>query len=59
MTLAGWFIMLLSVGGVCALLAWCIYKIVVTPNETEHIHGFERTTPDVDKEGDNSLRGPK
>jgi len=49
MTTAGWLIMILSVGTVCALFAWCVYKIVTTPNETRHIHGFEQETPDVDK----------
>jgi hypothetical protein len=42
--------MIVSVVAVCALLAWCVYKIVTTPNETEHIHGFEQETPDVAKD---------
>jgi uncharacterized membrane protein YjfL (UPF0719 family) len=45
--MAGWLIMILSVGAVCTLLFWCVYKIVTTPNETDHIHGFEGETPDV------------
>lgn len=48
MTDAGWLIMTLSVGSVSVLLTWCIYKIVVTPEETDHIHGFEKTPPDVE-----------
>lgn len=51
MTTAGWLIMTLSIGAVCALLSWCIYKIVTTPHETDHIHGFEQETPDVSDPG--------
>ena len=48
MTTAGWLIMILSVGAVCTLLVWCIFKIVTTPDETEHIHGFEQDPPDLE-----------
>lgn len=48
MTAAGWLIMILSVGSVCALLAWCIYKVLTTPQETERIHGFEQEPPDTE-----------
>ncbi len=48
MTTAGWLIMILSVSSVSALLAWCIFKVVTTPEETEHIHGFEQETPDTE-----------
>lgn len=46
MTNSGWIIMFLSVGSVSALLAWCVVKVFTTPEETEHIHGFEQETPD-------------
>jgi len=49
MTAAGWIIMILSVASVSTLLAWCIYKVVSTPHKTEHIHGFEQETPDVEQ----------
>ena len=49
MTAAGWIIMILSVASVSTLLAWCTYKVVSTPHETEHIHGFEQETPDVEQ----------
>jgi hypothetical protein len=39
--------MILSVGSVTALLTWCVYKVISTPEETEHIHGFEQEPPDV------------
>jgi hypothetical protein len=48
MTAAGWFIMILSVGSVSALFVWCIYKVLATPQETEHIHGFEQEPPDAE-----------
>ena len=46
MNTGGWIIMLLSVGTVSLLFTWCIYKVLSTPGETEHIHGFEIETPD-------------
>ena len=46
MTLFGWIIMLLSVGSVYAFFGWCLYKVLSTPGETEHLHGFEMETPD-------------
>ena len=46
MTTLGWLIMLISVGSVTILLAWCVYKVLTLPEETEHIHGFEQETPD-------------
>ena len=50
MTAAGWTIMILSVGTVTLLFAWCIYKVMTTPGETEHLHGFEQETPDERKQ---------
>ena len=50
MTIGGWIIMLLSVSSVTMLMIWCIYKVLTTPGETEHIHGFEQKTPDEDEE---------
>lgn len=48
MTLSGWLIMILSVGSVSLLLAWCVYKVFTVPEESEHVHGFEQETPDVE-----------
>jgi putative flippase GtrA len=48
MTAMGWLIMFISVGTVTTLLVWCIYKVLTTPEETEHIHGFEQETPDAE-----------
>lgn len=46
MSPGGWLIMIVSVGSVTGLFAWCIYKVLVTPGESDHIHGFEIETPD-------------
>ena len=49
LTVGGWITMLLSVGFVTGLLAWCIYKVVTTPGETEHLHSqADIATPDVE-----------
>lgn len=43
MTLGGWIIMLLSVGGVVCLFAWCMAKVLGASDETtEHLHGFDK-----------------
>lgn len=46
MTTGGWIILILSVGTVTGLFIWCMYKVLSTPGETEHMHGFELETPD-------------
>ncbi len=51
MTAGGWLIMLVSVGLVLGLFGWCIHKVLTTPGETEHLHGFEFETPDEKNEG--------
>jgi len=38
MNLGGWIIMAISVGGMTALLGWCIYKVIATPGSSEHVH---------------------
>lgn len=44
MTTAGWIIMLTAVSSITGLLAWCIYKVVSTPESTKHLHA----PPDID-----------
>lgn len=34
---AGWIIMTLAIGGMTALLAWCIYKVLSTPEAPQHL----------------------
>ncbi len=46
MTGGGWIDLILSVGSVVTLFAWCIYKVVTTPEEPDKLHGFEFETPD-------------
>jgi len=46
MTLGGWIVMLVSVGSVTALFLWCLWVVLTTPEETEHLHGFDAHTPD-------------
>lgn len=46
MSAGGWIIMALSVGGVTALITWCVIKILSTPGESDKLHGFEIETPD-------------
>lgn len=55
MTPGGWIVMLLSVGGVTALLIFCIYKVLTVPGEAEHVHGFEFETPDEAQEHERKL----
>jgi hypothetical protein len=38
MTLAGWCLMLASVGFVVALNAYCFYRVLKTPAPEEHLH---------------------
>jgi hypothetical protein len=39
MTIGGWITMLLSVGFVTGLFAWCIMRVLT--HKPEHIHGIE------------------
>ncbi|WFB35450.1 hypothetical protein P3T73_14930 [Kiritimatiellota bacterium B12222] len=48
MTVAGWMVMGFTVIGVISLLSWSIWKVISTPNSTEHLHG----TMDIDPEDD-------
>jgi len=47
MTAGGWIVMLVSVGTVMVAFAWCLWKVLTTPEETEKVHGFEFETPDT------------
>jgi hypothetical protein len=49
MTIGGWIMLITSIGSVSGLFAWCIYKVLTIPRETEHVHGFEQQTPDVEE----------
>lgn len=49
MTTSGWIIMILSLGSVIGLFGWCMYKLLTTPEETDHLHGFSGQTVDHEK----------
>lgn len=50
MTLWGWIIMLLSVGGTTSQLLWCVVRVLSKPGETEKIHGqIDIRTSDRDR----------
>ena len=47
MTIGGWIIMVLSVGFVTVMFAWCIIKVLSTPESTRHLHSpADIETPD-------------
>ncbi len=48
MTTAGWIIMITSITTVTCFMGWCIYKVLTTPGETDHLRGIEQHTPDQD-----------
>lgn len=50
MTTGGLIIMILSVGTVTTLFAWCVWRVLTLPKETEKVHGVvEHHTPDEEK----------
>lgn len=50
MTPGGWAIMIISITTVTTVLTWCIYKVLKTPGETDHLRGIDTHTPDQDDE---------
>ncbi|MCS6971071.1 MAG: hypothetical protein RMM29_03935 [Planctomycetota bacterium] len=51
MSWAGWLTMLAAVGGATALFAWCLWKVLSTPQATERLHGVPDTEPRDQREG--------
>ncbi len=48
MTIGGWIIMVLAIGGMSSLLGWCIWRVLTTPGTAEHVHSpTDSGTPDV------------
>jgi hypothetical protein len=46
---SGFLVMLLSVGSVTGLFAWCVWKVLTQPaDEIKHLHGTELHTPDAE-----------
>ncbi len=46
MTQAGWTMMVLSVGFVLGLAAFCFYRVLTTPRSEEQMHGPMDIEPD-------------
>ncbi len=46
MTIGGWIVMIVSVGGICLLLGWCVIRVVNDPNASKHIHSPADIHPD-------------
>lgn len=38
MTSAGLLVMIFAIGGMTGLLGWCVYKVMSTPDSTQHLH---------------------
>ena len=50
MTIGGWIIMLLSVGGVTFFFGWSLYMVFTKNEASEHIHSTLDETPDIGKD---------
>ena len=48
MNIGGWVLMIGSVGAVVTVFAWCLAKVLTTPEATRHIHSqSDIETPDT------------
>lgn len=52
LTAGGWITMILSVGFVTVLLAWCIYRVLKDPGSPEHVHSQADIEPPDVRRGD-------
>lgn len=43
-TIAGWIIMLCSVGAVTLLFVWCLYRVLSHKTPPETLHGIDNIT---------------
>jgi len=59
MTTGGWIMLITSIVSVTSLFIWCIYKVLSIPEETEHIHGFEQKTPDLEEDQGDNVSKPR
>lgn len=48
MSFTGWLTMIISIGGVLTAAIWAYYKVLSTPEETEHILSPNPPMPDDD-----------
>ena len=49
MTLDGWIVMLLSVGGTTAFFFWCIRRVLRSPDSTGKMHGVLDTELEIEE----------
>lgn len=50
MTFGGIIIMILSVGGTTGFFAWCIWRIIRNPDDTEKLHGVLDTELQIEED---------
>ena len=50
MTLGGWIIMILSVGGTTAFFVWCIRRVLGPPDRTDKVRGVLDTELEIEEE---------
>ncbi len=50
MTLGGWIVMLLSVGGTTCFFLWCITRVLRPPDKTTKMHGVLDTELQIEEE---------
>jgi len=50
MTLGGWIVMLLSVGGTTVFFVWCIACVLRPPGKTDKLHGVLDTELEIEEE---------
>ncbi|MCC5829325.1 MAG: hypothetical protein JJU36_07740 [Phycisphaeraceae bacterium] len=51
MTMLGWLVMLVSVGGVTVFLLWCVIKVLSNRDTASHIHSTADIEPtDLDRD---------
>ncbi len=57
MTLSGWIIMLLSVGGTSGFFIWCIARVLRPPDKTDKLHGVLDTELEIEEKERQRRRG--
>ncbi len=50
MTLSGWIICFLSVGGTSGFFAWCVWRVLHPPGRTDKMHGVLDTEMRIEEE---------
>jgi len=49
MSLAGWVVMLISVGGTTVFFFWCISRVLRPPDSTKKMHGVLDTELEIEE----------